>query len=243
VSSALKCFILFLLFTVEIRVKAEIIDLPKNCLKLAQYPCAVRWPNISRFYSFEPYHLLALAESEVIFIAPNNLRLVKGELYLSAKMSVHIDTLYGRVEIPSQSQLIVRKELQDVRISTLRQAVTVKRLGALEGDTVLAGYDMCIGPMALGRAQRTDRQAYDLKQVISVVSHLPEDIKALHGYLSELKLDWSNALFEVSRWSQAEAVRKIAAVNEKAARDERMKMQNDAENRRLRQLFRQKNEL
>lgn len=254
----IKALTLFLLFTVEVTVRAEeakeylglrasYIDEPQECwqpeLKGADREwCAIHVLDKKWQFKLEAWEASLAPQTTIIVSSSQELRHIQGSVWLKSQKEIVVKSVYGQLFVPGGSEVLLHHDPSRWVIWPIHQdipATQIKLLarGQSESVSLLPGYEHQLSSL--------DRQVYEIPQLANVYVLLPlwAKLGASRGQVASYGQKWNQARKKVGVWHRSLASLEIEKHQEELARQRARQRRIQEENQRLRALFRQRNYL
>lgn len=251
---SLRLFLFVFVFTVDVRVLAKTVQLPEarsllqepagclNTVSTSAESCAVgtrAWEKGT----------LSLGDSTVVLdrstailrLAPNEIRLVSGQIWLKAKSAFEVRTEFGSMKV-EPGEYWFDRDREKVRVGVIQGLARLYPRGAKEVLEVTPGLENWLGKVGeSGEAQRGIPVAIQFKSHLERWARLytgsrkdfEEDARAFHEVwlsASEYASEVHKTLFES----------KVASLRAEHERMEAARRRSEARTRELIRMFREK---
>lgn len=241
----------FFVFSIEVRVRAESVNLrdakaplanPADCIKETKSVCAVETGEDEKFtLKLENGTVILSSETTLIRTAPNELRLVRGEVWIrSEKAPIVVRTEYG--EAQSAKEYWVERSPDQIRISATGGDVSFTARASSETLLIPQGLEN-----TLGRIGKDGVASIGIPIPIEPSSHLARWARLYPGTKADFEKDvaafrvnWTKAKPQASEIHQALFDRKVASIESEAKAKAEARRKADERNRILREQFRAK---
>ena len=229
--------------TLEVRVKAKNIDLPASC-STGSGSCAILFKE-RRLNSIELYKgtVKATDGSSLIKINENQVRIIRGEFYVEANdPEIVIQSLYGEVRVKNGAALLLADN-QKIEFYSLKGVVTYQPRGENLVHTLPVGLTTNFSYItSQGVAQTAFPRLAVVKKLVENWSpfYLRSEKEQFKADMRKYMESWSHFSSEVGPWYQEVVEREIASLQAEREREARLKAQEDAENSKMRSLFRER---
>lgn len=239
----LKVCLLFIAFSVEIRIhaKSEVsLDACKKHSFGESLSCVVMNPSPSSLVKKNPGVRVSLGEGAVVAAAPGVLKWVKGEGVVSAERYLEIESQFGHVICQKECMVGLARSEESLSVYALSGELQVlnfdrsERLVLDEGGALnvnLIGSNGKSGwsqPYSMTKAKLKALTSTHLKHLVSL-----EQAQYIYK-------NWERGLERYSKLYQDRASRKISSYEQGLERQRKKKAAREKEDRELRELFRKK---
>lgn len=245
--STLQILSLLLLIFIDVRVGArqsEVVESPENCLQKSS-DCLLKVNSKHWGYETEDLRLWLERGSAVLRINANHWRVLGGSIWLQCKAKIRVDTILGEVNCHEASELIVEKNQSSVSVKTIRGVALVQAKKSSEWLKVPEAYETELRwPMASGHVEVSFPRAFHWDTTLAKMGLLNQGSKKQFiDQVHELRPLWREASLVSGEIAQYQAEREIANHIEEVERMKQLRQKSESENKKLRELFRQKNYL
>jgi hypothetical protein len=236
-----RLLIFLFTFSLEVRVRAELLQEPVRCLAEATV-CAVRTGVADTGQIEVGSSAIAIDQSSsLIRLSANDAKLIWGTIWIKAKGDFTIRTEYGDASI-TDGEFWVTKTAERIIIATITSSVTVKPLGSNEHFVVESGEENW-----LSRVGRSGSAESGVPMAISFKEHLERWARLYRGGKKNFEKDvaefhktWLAASERTAQLHQSLVNRKIASIQEEKARLNAERRRRAAEDLKFREMFRRK---
>jgi len=236
-----RLFLFLMAFQMEVRVRAsgDVLEQPSACLR-SQESCAVQVTGAGFHLVREAMKIHATESSTLMRLSEKQWRLVRGALWVEKGPALEVETLYGTLQAPlGQYWVIDQGDKVLVRNINASLQVTLRDGKTLE---IPEGFEVWIaGINSKGVAE------YGMIQPIDMKSHLPLWNSLYRGskqdFIKEvvaLRENWGDLTAKSSLLYKTLVQREIASEREKREAAERIRARKQAEDRRIKELYRQR---
>lgn len=237
-----RLLILYLLFTIEIRVHASQVQLPDNC-HAGTSGCTIWYRQAKPRFTWFDKAVAVSNGSIVSWVDANNLRLIKGSVGLDLQEGQRLSTILG--EITGQGWLVVERLSKKTRVSCFSGQMSLLPLGFKDPLVLSAGFFVDISSV-----QEDGLAFVEIPQLLSLPSALTfwwqhyRDGKDKFLVQAKEFLAGANLRAETAgQWQETLANRYIASVWEQRRLAAERKLRAEAEGKKMRALFRKMNYL
>lgn len=241
--SLARILLAFFAFTIEVKVKAEIIEWPSGCLKTDQ-TCAIHIDTPQTFTIELGDGDLSLGKDSVVVRKGTEAELLQGQMLVSVHSPVRVVTRYADLEM-SSGRMLVKVDSQEVQVTALNHVVKISLKGHGEVIQLTPGFSVSVKGVDLkGFSIVEVPQPLVIDSTIRKWARLHKgDRKTLREEIGRSIESWRRAVREGGQWHQQMVERSIASHKEQEARKAAWRAKVEQENQALRRLFRQKNYL
>jgi hypothetical protein len=241
----IRLFLFLLVFTLEVKVKAEgvVLQQPENCLATADASCAVQTDSENSLeLQLDKGKVVLDRETTVIRVNNHEVRLVSGTLWLrpAPHQKLVVKTEYG--EARSENEFWVSREAGRMTISAILKDVEMLGKGSSEVLVVPSGLENSIG-----RVTKEGRASVGIPTPIQPAIHLARWARLYKGTkpafekeVAAFKATWLEAKGEAVDMHQALYERKLANLENAANEKAKSRQKAEARNRELREHFRRR---
>ncbi|UXR63453.1 hypothetical protein EZJ49_10235 [Bdellovibrio bacteriovorus] len=236
-----RVLIFLMAFQMEVRVRAagDVIEQPAECLK-AISNCALQVTGSSFHFEKAEQKLHATAGSAVVMQSPQHWRLVKGSLWVEDGRGLEVETLFASFKASFGEYWVLQKDSRVlVRNMSASLKVTLRDGKVLD---IPEGFELWIS--ALNSKGQSD---YGMIEPINMKEHLVLWNSLYRGgkddFVREVRHyreNWGDLVQKSSRLYQHLTEREIASVNEKEQAAEARRQRKAAEDRQIKELYRQR---
>ena len=233
-------------FTLSQFISASGMQWPSRCITQQIYPCVVVSSDKTYFTVDENQYFLA-NKSLIEFTAANDVRLMKGIVWVKSEKSLKITTSFGMVSTRSQKSEFVLSHHQQESVSTvsvLSGDLSVTAKADKDSYFLSEGMEVDLGPVEYERKIAS----ISLPKVISLNRYLKSIEKVFpfsefnfQEHIDLMAKSIHRALHRQSRWNQTIVETKIADANEKKARQKYEAEYSSRRDSYLKKMFRKKN--
>lgn len=242
---------LLLLFSLGLTVKAEtkaeplvFVDEPAQCFVKEGYPCAVRSLEPLRLQRGDDVYQFA-AETSVVWLSVDDLRVLEGRIWIekSAKLSLH---MLGSDAITIDGEFLVTREKdQNLAIMNLNGSVKFPEKGFLKSEALPVGFQNWYGRRDTnGVVQRGVLRPIEVPSFVATWAKTGSATRVARGEkLKQYRELWKGNVEQSAELYKNIVERRIASQEDSRAALRRRQQKADEERARLRQMFREKNNL
>lgn len=242
---------LLLVLAVSSTVKAEnktepftFVDEPAQCFVREGYPCAVRSLEPLRLQRGDDIYQFA-AETSVVWLSADDLRVLEGRIWIekSANLSLHI--LGSDVVAVDGEFLVTREKDQNLTIMNLNGSVQFPEKGFLKSEALPVGFQNWYGRRGTnGVVQRGVLRPIEVPAFIASWARTGSATRVARGEkLKQYRELWKGNVDQSAELYKNIVERRIASQEDSRAALRRRRQKADEERARLRQMFREKNNL
>ena len=237
-------FVLFFALSfVEVRVHAELVTSPRNCLK-GLLLCTIESSKDASVMNFGAGEIRLLRKSQVTRINAHRIKVIGGDVLIKAgDRPIFVETLYARFEVKN-GEAMVSASPDKVVAKNLTSRVTYSILGSREKLDLPAGLQNDFGPVdPQGLAKTQYPRSLPLTGLIEtwarffVRSEFEIFKKDFEAFLPK----WRESLNFVGPWYLETVNRQLADQREEEERRARLKAKRESEENYYREMFRRKN--
>lgn len=240
--AACKWMLLLVLFHLDVRVRADLSS-PRNCWPVGG-ECAIQTSSPATFKHHDAVLNLG-RESVLKRNAEENLNLIEGVIWVASESeSVEFLLANGRLWVEPHSKLELVRTDRGFGLKVLEGLVRFQALESKETLLFPQAYQVHLGWMnSEGQAAVELPQSLSLVDWTRLFHHFYKELPPaeLKAKLQKDLKSWQSRVEEATRLQQAHAERVIAEDREARQKAARAKARREAENRKLRALFRKKN--
>lgn len=227
----------------ESLISLSVLDLPTGCLTSKNTgACALSVRPGHRYFMNVGNARLAMGSQSSVLLSGQSLKFLTGQMLIESQDLTQVDTIYGVVEVAEKSTALLWKEAENIQIAVLSGIVLVRPTGSRQKFQIQEGFKNWIG--------RIDHQG----QPATGLPAAPQfnQLIALWAQLTDLKREefsaavqryvplWKTASAQAAKEHQIVFERRLAVVQEEERRRSVQRAQTEAEQSRIRRLFRQK---
>lgn len=244
----MRCFkiaLVFLSFSLELRVQAQLLELPSGCLTHEAHAEACTLKNNS-----DKSILLKLSNNEIYFtpqslliLESSKIDLVKGQILIRSLNPNKVESEFGQLSLSVGDQLIVVKTNNEQKIYTIEGNPKFK---ALQKEVSLFpsfeysfGLVNSRGQQKIKLPQLADKQA--VANLWQNITGLQQD--ELRSVLKKYNLAWDEQFKAVDRLHNEEVQREIASFKASEVRRKKVQAKEDQEDAVLLRLFKSRHNL
>ncbi len=245
--SLVRAAMLWLVLFGEVRIHASSDSHSALKCDFATAPCVVE--GVGRRTDLTDNQLeleVSISAGSVIQIRKNrDWVLIVGEAYLSTKKSAIVASPFGKFECYGACAALASREPKSIKLSVLEGDWRITRLGEASEYQVSEGAEVQLSVVGTdGKAGLSFPQSSSWDAVVELWARLyrgdlPEFSKAVRAY----RAAWAVATESISQLHLDYALRNIANQESEWQALQAKRRAQERENRRLRQIFRQKNYL
>lgn len=227
----IRTLLFFLLFCADLHVKAD--------LAVASGSSKKNWKGGGLDVVLQPGSLLEQREGELV-------NLVKGRFLIGFANGVSVRTPYAAVLCQAEScAAIILRDAEGMEIKALKGEFSVRRLGDTAHYNMIAGSRMSVRSVAEdGKAEMEFPQSLPWDSTVKEwAKFFPGDMKAFRPVLTAFRADWKHAVEVLSSLHTERAGREIASHEKALVAEAARQAAEERANARLRELFRQKNDM
>lgn len=241
---AVKLMIFLLAATIDIRLNAEIVSAPADCMGKS-FPCAIENNSKGHLGLRLKEMTIHLGHQAIIEeLGPQEASLTLGVMFARHKEKFNWVTPFGIIEC-NACEVLMKRERESVEINTVKGEVYIRRRGDDEKYILPVGFSVSLGSISTdGRAQMEFPQAAPLRPMAKAwASVFADDPKEFRSDLKEYIVAWKQAVEIASQMHLNEAEKQIRLADQ--AKQDQLNAQRirDEYDRKLRHLFREKNDL
>jgi hypothetical protein len=239
-----RFIILGFVCVIDVTINAEAVFLPQSCWG-KQVPCAVENNSKDLLNLTTSAASVHMGERAIVkSISENEASLTLGTLFTQHKDSFKWHTPFGDI-LCRACEMILQRDEKSLEVHALKGLVFVLRLGDEEKYELPPGFSVLLSGIGSdGKANLDYPQASALRPLAKswakVYPGTTEEFKAdLRAYIDS----WKVAVENASAMQAFEAGRLIASADSERKRLLAIKQAHELEDQRLRNLFREKNDL
>jgi hypothetical protein len=234
----------FLVFAADVRVKAHVVEAPKNCSK-SKNVCAILNDSGVLRRKMSWGSLRVSEGSSYIVVSETELRLIRGHFLIAAEKPVKVSSLYGDFKaLSGQSYFDVKDQI--VSFTNLTASLKYQPLGETQFYDLPAGF---MNYLTLVNSQGIAEAGYprlaELRPLIKGWGELfsSAEIGKFRADYRQFSESWSKAQKVVGPWYTQTVEREIAAEKSEEDRQARLREQHRLESAKWRDLFHERNYL
>lgn len=227
-------------------VFASGVQWPDGCVAKQIYPCVVQASGKTYFTVQESQYFLS-KNSLVEFASPNEVRLMKGLVWIKSENPLSVSSSYGSLKTRSiKSEFVLSHQEQDhlTTVSVLLGDLRVAARADKESYFLSEGMEVDMGPVDYERKMAS----VSLPKVISLNRYLkgiervfPFSEFNFQEHIDLVAKSIHRALYRQSNWNRTIVETKIADANERKVRQKYEAEYSLRRDSYLKKLFRQKN--
>jgi len=227
----IRAVFFFLLFCLDIHVKAD--------MAVASGSSKKTWSGGGMDVVMMPGSLIEQREGEMV-------NLVKGKFFIEFKHGVSVRTPFAAVLCQSETCMaIIHRAGMEMEVKALKGEFSVRRLGDRAHYNLIAGSRVGLaGVTDEGKADMDFPQSLPWDSTVKEwAKFFPGNMKEFRPVLAEFRADWKRAVEALSGLHTERASREIASHQAALAAAAARAAVQEREDAKLRELFRQKNDL
>lgn len=238
--AALFCLILIV---AQISAAASLIEVPEHCLQKKIHPCAIssdRRTKVELTSGLVASSLVLETGAKLLIDEKEKLNLVTGEVGIIGLST--LEFRHGAVEILARGQVYLKRTDRWIQINVLDGRVEV-RTANRKMEVLTSGWSQEIGPMdpLTSLVQFRVAKPFDFHPVVTRWLQIKGGNAAqVAADISQYKTLWIEAIETATAEYSGQVDRNIASDEARRKKDEAAKSLRETENRKLRELFRQK---
>ncbi|MBY0384284.1 hypothetical protein K2X05_03920 [bacterium] len=218
---------------------------PERCVALQIYPCVVQSDD-KIYFSVNQNQYFLSKKSLIEFISPNEVRLMKGIVWVKSENKLQMSSAFGVISTHSKSEFIFSQQEQthQITVSVLSGELNVMARADKESYLLSEGMEVDMGPVDYERKMAS----VSLPKVISLNRYLksiervfPFSEFNFQEHIDLMAQSIHRALSRQSKWNKTIVETKIADANERKARQKYEAEYSSRRDSYLKKLFRQKN--
>ena len=243
-TNAFRIFIFILPFSLDAQLKAEAVFVPKNCWG-QRLPCAVQNESVNPL----PLQLSGMrihldSKAIVKSTANNEANIARGTLFAKHEGEFKWHTPFGDI-FCNACEVLFQREEKSIEIHSLKGEISVVRKGDDGRYNLPPGFSVRLSMVASdGRADLDFPQATPLRPIAKVWARIyqgsPEEFR---NEFKEYVTSWKSAVEAASSMHRQEVDRRLASAEDEKQREHNLRQIRQREDMKLRQLFREKNNL
>ncbi|MEK6554823.1 MAG: hypothetical protein AABZ31_06265, partial [Bdellovibrionota bacterium] len=149
-----RLFLFILLSFVEVKVKAELVTVPKNCLKNL-LSCSIRSENDAAALNFGAGEIRLLKNSEMTRLNAHRIKIIKGQMMVRATARpIYVESFFSRIEIKNGLAILDASD-ERVVVNNLTAEIGFIPLGSKERVVLPAGLMNEFGPVQTSGIAKT----------------------------------------------------------------------------------------
>jgi hypothetical protein len=239
----IRLFLFVSLSFIQVRVKAELVTVPKNCLKNL-LTCSISSGSDAAALSFGAGEIRLLKDSKITRLNAHRIKILKGQVMVRATgRAIHVDTLFSRIEIKEGLAII---DANDERIlaHNLTAQVSFLPLGSREKIVLPAGLLNEFGPVQTSGVAKTQYpRSMPLTGFVEKWARffVRSELEIFKSDFETFLPKWRESLALVGPWYLETINRQLADQREEEDRLKRLREQREKEENYYREMFRRKN--
>lgn len=236
-------FFCMLLLSAQIVQASSLIEVPEQCLEKKVQPCAIssdRRAKVELSSGLVPSSLVLESGAKLLIDEKNKLNLVSGEIGIVGLSN--LEFRHGVVEILARGQVYLKRTDRFIQINVLDGRVEV-RAENRKMEVLTSGWSQEIGPLdpLTSLVQFRVAKPIDFQPIVTRWLQIKGGSAAeLAADLQQYKLLWTQAVETAATEYSGQVDRNTASIEARRKKDEAAKALRETENRKLRELFRQK---
>ncbi len=238
----IRVFLFVILSFAEVKVKAELITQPKNCLKNL-LTCSIRSENDAASLNFGAGEIRLLKNSEFTRMNAHRVKIIKGQVLVRAtSRPIFVESLFSRIEVKDGLVLVDATE-DRVVVNNLTAEVNFIPMGSREKVNLPAGLLNEFGPVQTsGVAKSQYPRTMPLTGFVEKWARffVKSEFETFKSDFEAFIPKWRESLALVGPWYLETVSRQLADQQEEEMRLQRLKEQRKKEEDYYREMFRRK---
>lgn len=237
----IKSVAIILVFTIHVKVKAVSIEHPRNCRMTDN--CAVYTENSIDLFKTPSASVSLVKGASVVSQAAGQIKLIRGLIHIKAHSATTLSTLYGELKL-SEGEILVEAVDSLVKFTNLssRDFKYHPRGEVIDHDLPVGFSTYLTKVTKSGVAEAGYPHPAEIKHLIKNWSkvYLRSEKSRFKDDVKKFISSWHAATQMVGPWYLDTVKREIAAAEAEIARKARLKALREAENNKLREMFRKR---
>lgn len=240
-SKQLHIIIFLLAMTVDVRVRAKPIEVPKKCTELYDQECAILAQSaLEDFKTPSGMQVFITKNSSLVRKSANEITMVRGSARVSATDNVVIRNLYGELTL-NGGVVIIEASDSLFKFTNLSAKLFYRPRGEKVSHELPVGYSTYFAYVTKsGVADTGFPHPAEIEQLIKSWGKLVynSERKKFAEDLDKFLASWALVTQNVSDWYVDTVQREIASLRSEEERIARLKAAREAEDRKYRNMFR-----